>query len=156
MNRYLNAGVVALTAAGAILATAAPAAAQNDNHNSANHQSGATGHRAGSYAGGATRSYSGGYQGGYRGGYGGGGYGGGYRGYGGGYDNDGYYAGAALAGLAVGAAIGGGYGGYGGYGYDGYGYGGGYYAPYGGCASQQWVWSPRSGRYLLRTVPYAC
>ncbi len=93
MNRYLNAGVAALTVAGAMLATVAPAAAQNNNHNGAVSTGG---HRASSSVGGARGGYSGrgGYNGGYRGGYGGG------------YNSGGYYAGAALAGLAVGAAIG--------------------------------------------------
>jgi hypothetical protein len=157
MNNFLSVGVAALTLVGAMLATAAPAAAQDNSQktggapraavqNGAARPTTALQAPAGRAYTGAGYNNRGAYVGGYNGGY----YNGRY--YNGGYNNGAYVAGAALAGLVVGAAIG-----------SGYGYGGGAYAPgyapaapYGGCVSQQWVWNAYAGRNVLTSVPYPC
>lgn len=108
MRKILTAAAAALTLAGGLAATTAPAQAQT--------------HRGGSFHGGGF--------------HGGGFHGGGFRGYRGGYYRGGGgwgYGAAALGGLALGAALASPYS-YG-PGYYGYDYGPGYY---GGCARQVW------------------
>ena len=136
MRKILTAGAMALTALGALGATAAPADAQG---------------RGGFHGGG------GGFHGGGGGFHGGGFHGGGWHG-GHGY---GWGVGAGLAGFALGAAIASPYY-YGGYYGPGYGYyGPGYYDGYYGydgpaCYSTRRVWDPYYGGYVIRHFRYAC
>ena len=126
MRKILTAAAAALTLAGGLVATTAPAQAQTRGHGGNFH--------GGSFHGGGWRggSYRGGY---YRGGSGWG------------------YGAAALGGLALGAALASpGYGyGYGPY-YDGS-YGGDYG---GSCVGTQQVWDPYYGGYTVRRYYYAC
>jgi hypothetical protein len=131
MRKFLNAGVAALTAAGAISATATPAAAQP----------------------------RGGFHGGFHGGGWGGGYHHGYGGWSYGVAGlAGFALGAALASpyyYGPNYYYGPGY--YGpGYGY-GYGYGPGYY-DYGRatCVGSRQVWDPYYGRWVWQRYYYGC
>jgi len=137
MKTISKTGLVAAIAAGCMLAVAAPALAYG-------------GHGGGGRGGGGGHAFAGGghgFRGGGRGGYARGGYGGGYGrggyGYGGGWG----YGAAVLGGLGVGYAL------------NPY-YDDAYDDDYAGgpdqCVSQQQVWDPNAGRYVVEPAPYAC
>ena len=133
MRKFLTAGVAALTAAGAISATATPAAAQPH----------------------------GGFHGGFHGGWGGGYHGHGGWGYGVGAGLAGFALGAALASpyyYGPNYYYGPGYYGPGYYGPGyGYGYGPGYngYGP-ATCVGSRQVWDPYYGRWVWQSYYYGC
>jgi hypothetical protein len=132
--RRSKTGQIAAIATGLVLAVAAPAVAQtHGGHSGGGHFSG-----GGSHFSGGGRGFVGG--GGFRGGHE-------FR-----RDHDrGFGGGAFFGGLALGYAL------------DPYPYGGPYYGDYGyedygpaQCLTEQQVWDPRYGRYVVREVPYPC
>ena len=149
MIKLMNTGLAALIAAGAMAATATPAAAHEWDHHDNDAGALIVGGIAGLALGAALSSHNNGYGGGYyHRGYG---YGGGY--YGNGYGNGGGYYSNGYSGY-----YGNGYGG----GYYGNGYGGGYGNGYGNgyrsriCVQRTRVWDPYEEENVVRETRYRC
>jgi hypothetical protein len=148
--RRSKTGRIAAIATGLMLAVAAPAAfAQSHGGGGGGHGGGFSG--GGHFSGG--HSFGGhGFSGGGRSFGGGGGFRGGHDFHHGFHDRGfGFAGGAFLGGLALGSALDYPY--YGAPYYD-YGYDDAY-GP-GQCLTEQQVWDPRYGRYIVREVPYPC